>query len=182
MKSPRTVFNNVWSKVIRQWLLFAHWPRITGTTLSANQSSIMHPTAVSPAPCFGLRWAHFTVYASYYWHNFFVNPFGSCHRTVFKWLSKVITWLRLLRLVIGLKDSRLFFNQWDTKPKSISPCTRDFSRASGELQVIARNCDWFMELFVPVIIGRSNCFGFGFSTVIWKPLYFSLLIRLVVKR
>jgi len=28
-----------------------------------------------------------------------------------------------------------------------------------------------MELFVPVVIGRSNCFGFGFSTVIWKPLY-----------
>ena len=42
----------------------------------------------------------------------------------------------------------------------------DFSRASSELQVTARNCDWVMELFVPVVIGRSNCFGFGFSTVI----------------
>ena len=40
-------------------------------------------------------------------------------RAVFKWLSKVITWLRLLRLVIGLKDSRQFFNQWDAKPKPI---------------------------------------------------------------
>ena len=30
----------------------------------------------------------------------------------------------------------------------------------------ARNCDWFIALFVPVVIGRSNCFGFGFSTVI----------------
>ena len=92
-------------------------------------------------------------------------------RAVFKWLSKVITWLRFLRLVIGLKDSRQFFNQWEAEPKPIAPCTRDISRASGELQVIARNCDWFMELFVPVVIGRSNCFGFGFSTVIWKPLY-----------
>ena len=91
-------------------------------------------------------------------------------RAVSKWLSKVITWLRFLRLVIGLKDSRQFFNQWEAKPKPIAPCTRDISRASGELQVIARNCDWFMELFVPVVIGRSNCFGFGFSTVIWKPL------------
>ena len=35
-----------------------------------------------------------------------------------------------------------------------------------ELQVIARNRDWFMALFVPVVIGRSNCFAFGFSTVI----------------
>ena len=48
-------------------------------------------------------------------------------RAVFKWLSKLITSLRLLRLVIGLKDSRQFFNQWDAKPKPIAPCTRDFS-------------------------------------------------------
>ena len=89
-------------------------------------------------------------------------------RAVFKWLSKAITWLRLLRLVIGLKDSHQFFNQWESKP--IAPCTRDFSRASSELQVIARNCDWFIGLPAPVI-GRSHCFGFGFSTVIWKPLY-----------
>ena len=27
-------------------------------------------------------------------------------------------------------------------------------------------CDWFIALFVPVVIGRSSCFGFGFSTVI----------------
>ena len=52
------------------------------------------------------------------------------------------------------------------KPKPIAPCTRDFSRALSELQVIARNCDWFVVLFAPVMIGRSNCFGFGFSTVI----------------
>ena len=48
-------------------------------------------------------------------------------RAVFKWLSKLITSLRLLRLVIGLKDSRQFFNQWDAKSKPIAPCTRDFS-------------------------------------------------------
>ena len=90
-------------------------------------------------------------------------------RAVFKWLSKVITWFRLLRLVIGLKDTRQFFNQWESKQKPIAPCTRDFSRASSELQVIARNCDWFIALFVVVVIGRSNCFGFDFSTVVWKP-------------
>ena len=80
-------------------------------------------------------------------------------------------WLRLICLVIGLKDSRQFFNQWEVKPKSIAPRTRDFSRASSELQVIAMNGDWFTALFVRVVIGRSNCFGFGFSTVTWKPLY-----------
>ena len=67
--------------------------------------------------------------------------------------------------MIGLKDSRHFFNQREAKHKPILPCSRDFSRASGELQVIARNYDWFMELFVPVVTGRSNCFGFGFSIV-----------------
>ena len=41
-----------------------------------------------------------------------------------------------------------------------------FSRASSELHGIARNCDWFIALPAPVVIGRSNCFGFGFSTVI----------------
>ena len=31
---------------------------------------------------------------------------------------------------------------------------------------VADNCDWFLVLFVPVVIGRNNCFGSGFSTVI----------------
>ena len=101
--------------------------------------------------------------------NVIINSIHN-NRAVFKWLSKIITWLRLLRLVIGLKESRRFFNQWEAKPKPMAPCTRDFSRASSELQVIARNCDWFIVLFVPVVIGRSTCFGFGFLTVIWKPL------------
>ena len=54
----------------------------------------------------------------------------------------------------------------EAKPKPIAPCTRDFSRALNKFQIIARNCDWFIALFAPVVIGRSNCFGFGFSTVI----------------
>ena len=89
--------------------------------------------------------------------------FSLLRRAVFNWLSKVITWLWLLRLVIGLKDSRQFFNQWESKP--IAWCTRDFSRALSELHVIPRSCDWFMELSAPVVIGRSNCFGFGFSSL-----------------
>ena len=89
--------------------------------------------------------------------------------------------IAIVRLVIGLKDSRQFYNQWEAKPKSITPRTRDISRASSKLQVIARNnfCDWFMVLFVPVLIGRSNCFGFGFSTVIWKQLYTVIVTELI---
>ena len=58
--------------------------------------------------------------------------------------------------MIGLKDSRQFFSQWEAKPKPIAPCTRDFSRALNKLQVIARNCDWFIALFAPVVVGRGN--------------------------
>ena len=36
----------------------------------------------------------------------------------------------------------------------------------SKLQIIATNCYCFITLFAPVVIGRSNCFGFGFSTVI----------------
>ena len=73
--------------------------------------------------------------------------------------------------IATLSDWLKLFNQWEANPKPIALCTRDFSRASSELQVIARNCNCFMALSGPVVIGRSNCFGFGFPTVIWKPLY-----------
>ena len=65
-----------------------------------------------------------------------------------------------------LKRLAPVFQPMRRKTKTIPLCTSDFSRASGELQAIVRNCDWLMELFVPVVIGQSDYFGFGFSTVI----------------
>ena len=65
-----------------------------------------------------------------------------------------------------LKRLAPVFQPMRSKPKPIAPRTRDFSRALNELQIIARNCDWFMALFVPVAICRNDCFGFGFSTVV----------------
>ena len=53
-----------------------------------------------------------------------------------------------------------------TKTKTNRTIYACISRASSEFQVIARNFDWFMALFVPVVIGQSDYFGFGFSTVI----------------
>ena len=55
-----------------------------------------------------------------------------------------------------LKIPCKFFNQRVTKPKPNEPCTRDFSLAWSKLQVIARNSDWFISLFAPVVIGGSN--------------------------
>ena len=67
-------------------------------------------------------------------------------------------WLKRLEPVFKPMKSRTKTNR--------TMYTRHFSRALSELQVIARNCDWFIALIAPVLIGRSNCFGFGFSTVI----------------
>ena len=35
-------------------------------------------------------------------------------------------------------------------------CTRDFFRALSKLLVIAKNSDWLIVLFAPVVIGRGN--------------------------
>ena len=34
--------------------------------------------------------------------------------------------IAIATLVIGLKESRQFFNQLEAKPKPMAPCTRDF--------------------------------------------------------
>ena len=53
-------------------------------------------------------------------------------------------------------DMTVIVNQWESKPKPFAPRTCDFSRASSELQVIAGDCDWFMVLFIPVVIAWSE--------------------------
>jgi len=58
------------------------------------------------------------------------------------------------------------FQPMRSKTRTNRACMRDFSRALSKFQIIARNCDWLIEVFAPVVIGWSNCFGFGFSTVI----------------
>ena len=39
------------------------------------------------------------------------------------------------------------------------------------VHVFASNSDWLIVLFAPVAIGQSNYFGFGFTSLNWKPLY-----------
>ena len=77
----------------------------------------------------------------------------------------------LLRTVIGQQNSLHFFNQWGAKPKPIATCTRAFSRALRLLHVIASYSDWFITLFTSVVIGQSNNFSFGFTTLNRKPLW-----------
>lgn len=45
------------------------------------------------------------------------------------------------------------------------PMRTDFSRALNWLRVISMNSDWFIALFVLVVIGQNKHFSVGFSLV-----------------
>ena len=87
------------------------------------------------------------------------------HLSVEKWLV-----LRLLRYMIGLKNSRHFFIQSEVKQKPIATRSHAFSRALRQVHVITTSFDWFTVLSVSFVIGQSDYFGFGFTTLNWKPL------------
>ena len=70
-------------------------------------------------------------------------------------IATLIDWLKNLAPVLQSMKGKSKTNR--------TLCVR-FSRSLNKLQVIARNCDWFIALFAPVVISRSNYFGF--STVI----------------
>ena len=75
-------------------------------------------------------------------------------------------WLKNLEPVFQPMKTSLGKLGFAAKPKPIAPCTRDFSCALNKLHVIARNSDWSITLSAPAVIGRSNNFDIGFSTVI----------------
>ncbi len=100
--------------------------------------------------------------------------FGFTFRAVFTWVSKVncvCFGFALLRLVIGSKILRHFLSQSEQKPKPIMTRSRTFSHASCRPHVFASSFDWFTGLSVFFVIGQSNYFGFGFTTLNWKLLY-----------
>ena len=73
--------------------------------------------------------------------------------------------------MIGSKFSRHFFNQSEVKPKPIVARACTFSRALCRLSAITSSFHWFTGLSPSFLIGQSNYFGFGFTTLIWKPVY-----------
>ena len=57
-----------------------------------------------------------------------------------------------------------------------------FSRAWHRLHVFASNCEWLVVSFISVAIGQSNYFGVGFTTVNWKPLYYTDFLNTLAKK
>ena len=44
-------------------------------------------------------------------------------------------------------------------------CKTKISRAWRRLHIFVSSSDWFIAWFVSVVIGQSDCFGFGFTTL-----------------
>ena len=80
-----------------------------------------------------------------------------------------------LRSVIGLEISRHLLDQSDAKLKPIAAWSLAFSRASGRLR-LRLSPHWLPVIFILVLIGRCNYFGFGFTTLDRKALYLSKLM------
>ena len=98
-------------------------------------------------------------------------------------MSKVIlrlVWVCITTLCDWLTSSRHFLNQWESKPKPIVLSPHAFSRAWRQLYELASNSDWLVVLFTSIAIGQSNYFGFGFTTLNWKPLY-TIIIAIIMK-
>lgn len=69
------------------------------------------------------------------------------------------------RFILELTIGNHWFSSWFRAifvAKPIAPCRRDFFRVLSRLQVITGSSNWFIALFSPFVIGRSNHFGIGF--------------------
>ena len=66
------------------------------------------------------------------------------------------------------------FHPIRSKTKANCDALARFSRALRQPHVITSSFDWFNVLSVSYVIGQSNYFGFGFTTLKRKPLYMPL--------
>ena len=62
------------------------------------------------------------------------------------------------------------FHPIRSKTKANCDALARFSRALRQPHVITSSFDWFNVLSVSYVIGQSNYFGFGFTTLKRKPL------------
>ena len=67
------------------------------------------------------------------------------------------------------------FHPTRSKTKADCDALARFSRALRQPHVITSSFDWFNVLSVSYVIGQSNYFGFGFTTLKRKPLYLLFL-------
>ena len=86
---------------------------------------------------------------------------------VFTWLPICYAWqLAKKKILVPLFQSMTSTPK--TKHTLCCLCMGFFSCTLSKLQLVARNSDWFIPLFAPLVFGRSNYFCISYSTVIWK--------------
>ena len=97
-------------------------------------------------------------------------PFRTVFNLVSKVFSRFLSVVALLRYVTGQQNMCHLLNQSAGKPKPNMPCSHAFTRVWRRLHIFALISDWFIALFASVVIGQSNYFGFGLTTLKLKPL------------
>ena len=93
-------------------------------------------------------------------NNFFLVCSNSA---VFIWVSKS-NWFCVYYATRLVQKTRAAFSS-GVKPKPIVIHLHAFSRALRQLHVITSCFDWFTWLSVSFVIGLSDYFGFGFTTL-----------------
>ena len=94
-------------------------------------------------------------------------------RALFNWVSKVIMqllWFCIATLCDWLKNLAALPRPIKGKTKTNLDNSHAFSRAWYGRHVFASSSDWFIGLFTAIVIGQSNYFVFGFTTLKRKPL------------
>ena len=71
---------------------------------------------------------------------------------------------------LSVKISRHSLNQSETKTNRDTRIHFSFSRASCRPHVFSSSSDRFIGLPVPLMIGQSDCFGFGFAKLNRKSI------------
>ena len=103
---------------------------------------------------------------SMYLYNFLERFSFECRKVIGFALSTRCDWLKRFAPP---------FHPIRSKTKANCDALARFSRALRQPHVITSSFDWFNVLSVSYVIGQSNYFGFGFTTLKRKPLY--MLIR-----
>ena len=100
-------------------------------------------------------------------------------RAVFKWVLNSNKRIVIATLCDRLKKSHASFSTNENQNQS-HHVRVIFPALWAKLQVIGKNCDWFVSLFTPVAIGRNNYFGIGFFSLCRYNEQFCLLIYLYI--
>ena len=111
---------------------------------------------------FRFEWLHFTIHPQSQRLRTLLERFSfECRKVIGFALSTRCDWLKRFAPP---------FHPIRSKTKANCDALARFSRALRQPHVITSSFDWFNVLSVSYVIGQSNYFGFGFTTLKRKPL------------